>query len=551
MAYRRILLSIAIIAIIVASLIALITFLTYLHVRHVNKSGDNKPFCWPGSVNSSIVFTPATVGGVAVYYTNGTPIGPVGWGLFGGGYSRGFSFITHVNGLAINVTVKSMACFTPYNDTPPYNVFSNESFCIPVAISVNTTNPTIIRFINLQLDSTLSGNLTHLLSNVEMHLNYWIPCFNKLYANYVRGGKIKFYDYGVEEAWGVNGSSMVAENIYYTYDFEMVAPNGTRIGIIHAYVSLQKFPSNAMATMNVELVPKSEVRLLNSIRLGPIIGANYTLKSWAGYVVSYYSGGPEDNDTFEVASSAVTVPNLNSNPICGSAQQGLAGWVGLSPGNQWNVPYIQAGWEWAPQLGYLLVWTSKSGNYVPEPVSISPYAVAPSTSVEATIQYENTTGSQQYWYIIFSVDYLNETIVVKNVLVEIPAYAYNWQAAQFIAETPTSLISGFPACMPNANPNFIYFAINEVYDTVVPGIVFNPNGTAICLSIMIPQNTLPGIVYYYHINLSNSYYGQSAVNTTGYDNYPVPNGYLIGGFAPGMTPSCGSFYTYLYPPGSG
>ena len=55
---------------------------------------------------------------------------------------------------------------------------------------------------------------------------------------------------------------MVSGRVYYYYDFEVLAPNGTRIGVIHVYVCT----TNDVATMHIELMPRNEVNEINNIR---------------------------------------------------------------------------------------------------------------------------------------------------------------------------------------------------------------------------------------------------------------------------------------------
>ncbi|MGC9178599.1 MAG: hypothetical protein ACP5GZ_00125 [Vulcanisaeta sp.] len=55
---------------------------------------------------------------------------------------------------------------------------------------------------------------------------------------------------------------MVSDRVYYYYDFEVLAPNGTRIGVIHVCV----YTANGEATMHIELMPRNEVNEINNIR---------------------------------------------------------------------------------------------------------------------------------------------------------------------------------------------------------------------------------------------------------------------------------------------
>jgi hypothetical protein len=265
--------------------------------------------------------------------------------------------------------------------------------------------------------------------------------------------------------------------------------------------------------------------------------------NWAGYVFSYDSGqSPYGNDTFAGVGASISVPSVSVNPACPSGEdQGLLAWVGLSPSLsiEWGEPYIQAGWGWMYSPGslgsYFLWWASaaESQPYESQPVQ-SPFSTQPSSVVEVAIAYQGSSTSGQQWGITYALYYPNGTVynVTTVVTVSPTSYSdYNWEAAQYIVETPEIELSNgvkYYACMPSVNPNNIILAGNEVWDTVTPAnAIGTPSWT--CINSLYGNASMGlGTLYYYYVTLSNG--AQSAQPST------------YGGV-------CGSFNVTLHPPG--
>jgi hypothetical protein len=217
--------------------------------------------------------------------------------------------------------------------------------------------------------------------------------------------------------------------------------------------------------LHINLVPKAYVQALNSLRAS-VVGASYTFANWAGYVFSYDSGqSPYGNDTFAGVNASISVPSVSVNPACPlNETQALVAWVGLSPSLsiEWTVPYIQAGWEWVyppSSLGYYFLWWASAAESPPsQPYQIqpvqSPFSTQPSSAVEVTIAYQGPSTSGQQWGITYVLYYPNGTVYnVTTVTVSPTSYSdYNWEAAQYIVETPEIELSNgvkYYACHPS------------------------------------------------------------------------------------------------------
>jgi len=176
---------------------------------------------------------------------------------------------------------------------------------------------------------------------------------------------------------------------------------------------------------------------------------------------------------------------------------------------------------------YFLVWASAAESYQVQPVQ-SPFSTQPSSAVEVAIAYQGPSTSGQQWGITYALYYPNGTVYnVTTVTVSPTSYSdYNWEAAQYIVETPG--IGYYYACMPSVNPNNIILAGNEVWDAVTPAnAIRTPSWT--CINSLLGNASMGlGTLYYYYITLSNG--AQSAQPST------------YGGV-------CGSFNVTLHPPG--
>jgi hypothetical protein len=325
---------------------------------------------------------------------------------------------------------------------------------------------------------------------------------------YIGNGKLVLVQESIAVSW--NGTRAVPEYIFYVFGFNVIAPNGTRTGIIG--VSLNLIPISSAYSpgyiyLHINLVPKTYVQALNSLRLS-VVGASYTFVNWAGYVFSYDSGQSSyGNDTFAGVGASIFVPSVSVNPACPSGEdQGLLAWVGLSPSLsiEWGEPYIQAGWGWMyppSSLGYyFLVWASAVESYQVQPVQ-SPFSTQPSSAVEVAIAYQGPSTSGQQWGITYALYYPNGTVYNVTTVVTVSYnLCWNWEAAQYIVETPK--IGYYYACMPSVNPNNIILAGNEVWDAVTPAnAVGTPSWT--CINSLLGNASMGLGTLYYYITLSN------------------------------------------------
>jgi hypothetical protein len=147
--------------------------------------------------------------------------------------------------------------------------------------------------------------------------------------------------------------------------------------------------------------------------------------------------------------------------------------------------------------------------------------------VEVAIAYQGPSTSGQQWGITYALYYPNGTVYNVTTVVTVSYnLCWNWEAAQYIVETPK--ISYYYACMPSVNPNNIILAGNEVWDAVTPAnAIGTPSWT--CINSLYGNASMGlGTLYYYYVTLSNG--AQSAQPST------------YGGV-------CGSFNVTLHPPG--
>lgn len=429
-------------------------------------------------------------------------------------------------------------CLSGLNMTP-LNIYYNATVCLPLSITVKM--PGYFWF-----SSTPSKILmpeADALTSLVLRIIGSLP----IVRDYVNGSMVDVESVGFQAPWIRLSGQVPSYTTAAPPSFKWILgvyDDGARVGIIYVSISAGSDPSSEVSiytvgqgpsyaasyiiNIDVELMPSSEVRMLNGIKLEGISWASKNNTKWGGYVVSYDSGlSPYGNDTFEAVTGWVTIPQLAPGISCPSGSTfGLSAWVGLSPGNQWSVPYIQAGWLWIPpQYNYTLFYADEPQNFEVMPVDISPYSVGPYSSVQVNLFYNETLANEQNWYINWYVGYPNGTLVEYTSAIGIGAQLNNWQAAQFIAETPQYL--GSLLCAPAITGGNLTFYTDYVYDTVTPTTQLAPNGTWIGLS-QFPSGTLSGQTYIYRIVLESI--DGYLIEPTQIGECTVPQGYYNPGY---------------------
>ncbi|ABW02530.1 hypothetical protein [Caldivirga maquilingensis] len=377
--------------------------------------------------------------------------------------------------------------------------------------------------------------------------------------NYINGGELSLSALGFQVQWVKVNSSIPTYvstgSIYYDWVFSVYA-GGSRVGLIYVTMygskngsastySVNSDPTYSVYSVNIDirLVSRGEIKALNSVKLQGINAVSVGSSNWAGYVVSYDSGvSPYGNDTFEALTSWITVPQLS--PVsCTYSVPGLAAWIGLSPGNQWYEPYIQAGWIWQ-SLGsgftYQLFYADEPQGYLITPINTAPYAVVPYSTITVDTYYNYTSSNTQSWYINWYIGYPNGTYLEATynmpLTITIQTQATNWQAAQFIVETPE--YNGVYDCPPSITGGNLTFYTDYVYDTGKPTTQLAPNGTWIGLS-QFTSGELMGESYVYRIALNSGIIEPSVIGQC-----TVPQGYYEAGY---VSENC--FSEIIEPPG--
>ena len=411
-------------------------------------------------------------------------------------------------------------------ELPMFNI-SYSDVCLPLGMSIKM--PSYFWFSNEPM-GTLMPHVREASGLVLKILNA-IPVVRR----YINNNLLVMDSEGFQISWVKEGPIAVYSSIgaiYYKWIFTVYA-NGVRVGLIYVTMYATRSGTAYYVDIGIRLITRNEIEELNRVRLQGLVTASEINSTWSGYVASYDSGYSEyGNDTFEAITAWITVPEFSLNPSCIS-NQALAAWVGLSPGNQWYTPYVQAGWIWMEQVSqeyssYQLFYADEPQGDLITPVSLSGYYVEQYSTITVNIQYGHTASSNQTWYINWYVGYPNGTYVEvtynETYPLTIGAEADNWQAAQFAVETP--LINGEYACLPSLGGGVLMFYSDYVYDTVNPTPQLVGNGTWLGLTQFI-SHELQGVAYLYNLTLSNvGGYAQP----TGISQCTVPSGYYNAGY---------------------
>jgi hypothetical protein len=163
-----------------------------------------------------------------------------------------------------NVTLSGVGCYVPVlvqylgDNRSKYFNQSQYSFCIPSSAEFSGTGVTP-ELATWAIQNALKPVLNRAYGAVLEVLETLPPV-----KRYVGNGKLMLVQESIAVSW--NGTRAKPEYIFYVFGFNVIAPNGTRIGIVG--VSLNLIPMGGVFPpgyiyLHINLVPKTYVQALN------------------------------------------------------------------------------------------------------------------------------------------------------------------------------------------------------------------------------------------------------------------------------------------------